>query len=376
MKIDLKNKKRLVIKIGSSTLVEKGLIKRRWFKAFVSDVHWLTKQGFEIVIVSSGAIALGKKTFKSDELDIKTKQAAAAVGQIKLIHSYQEFFKRKRITVAQVLLTSQDCNERKRYLKSKSTIKTLLEHNVIPIVNENDSLGVEEIKIGDNDRLAARVSQMISADILLLLSDVDGLYDKNPNVNKDARFISEVTKITRKIEQSASKAVSSLGTGGMKTKVMAAKMLEKSGCETIIANGAKNHCLRNIFKAKENFTIFYSSKKSNINARKKWLSGFLNISGKAIVNECAKNALLTNRASLLPVGVVKIEGNFKKNDVILIEDEGKNHIATGISNYSSVDSKKIILKNSKQIKKIIGKSAKDELIHIDNLVVNYHQENQ
>lgn len=373
VKIDLQNKKRIVIKIGSAILVEKESVKKRWLKSFVEDVSWLKKKGFEVVIVSSGAIALGKKSFKNltPIIDIQTKQAAAAVGQIQLMYHYQEFFKKKRLNVAQVLLTSQDCDERKRYLSSKKTINKLLENNIIPIINENDSLAVDEIKIGDNDRLAARVAQMVSADMLVLLSDVDGLYDKNPNLNKDATFIAEVTKITKDIENFASKSISSVGSGGMRTKIMAAKMLIDSGCETIIASGIASHSLKDIFSAKKDFTIFYSNKKSTINSRKKWLSGFLNINGKAIINDCAKKALLTTSASLLPIGVVKVEGSFKKNDVILIEDEEGNHIATGVSNYSSSDSKKILLKHSKEVKKIIGQNAKTELIHIDNLVLKY-----
>lgn len=372
MKIDLRSKKRIVIKIGSSILINKDSVNKRWLRAFSNDVHWLSKQGFEIVIVSSGAVALGKKSLKKlpEIVDVVTKKAAAAIGQIQLMSHYQEFFRKKRVNVAQILLTSQDCDERKRYLSSKNTINKLLENKIIPIINENDSLVAEGTKIGDNDRLAARISQMVSADILILLSDVNGLYNKNPNVNKDARFISEVTKITKNIEKFASNATSDVGTGGMKTKVMAAKMLEDTNCATIIASGIKNHSLKDIFKAKTNFTIFYSNKKSSINSRKKWLSGFLNINGKVIINKCAKEALLTGNASLLPVGVVKIVGSFKKKDAILIEDEHKNHVATGVSNYSSIESKKIILKNSVQIKKILGASAKKELVHIDNLVLN------
>lgn len=372
MKIDLKNKKRIVIKIGSSILINKESVKKRWLRSFVDDVHWLYKQGFEVVIVSSGAIALGRKYFKKlpTNEDVQTKKAAAAIGQIQLMSHYQEFFRKKRINVAQIILTSQDCDERKRYLSSKKTIGKLLDNKIIPIINENDSLVVAGTKIGDNDRLAARIVQMISADILVLLSDVNGLYNKNPNINKDARFISEVTKITKDIENFASKSTSTVGTGGMKTKILAAKMLVDSGCETIIASGIQNHSLADIFKAKKDFTIFYSNKKSSINSRKKWLSGFLNVSGKVIINEFAKKALLTTSASLLPVGVIKIKGNFKKKDAILIEDEEGNHIATGVSNYSSVDSAKIVLKNSTQVKKIIGKGAKSELVHIDNLVIN------
>lgn len=372
MKIDLKSKKRIVIKIGSSVLINKESVNKRWLRAFADDVHWLCKKDFEVVIISSGAVALGRKHFKKLDTkeDIQTKKAAAAIGQIQLLSLYQECFRKKRINVAQILLTSQDCDERKRYLSSKQTIGKLLDNKIIPIINENDSLVVSGTKIGDNDRLAARIAQMVSADILVLLSDVNGLYNKNPSLNKDARFISEVTKITKNIENFASSATSDVGTGGMQTKVMAAKMLVDSNCATIIASGITNHSLKDIFKAKKDFTIFYSNKKSSINSRKKWLSGFLNINGKVIINKRAKEALLTGSASLLPVGAVKIEGTFKKKEAILIEDEEGNHIATGVSNYSSIDSKKILLKNSTQVRKIIGKGSKDELVHIDNLVLN------
>lgn len=375
MKLDLQNKKRIIVKIGSSLLIKKGEINKSWLKSLIKDIKDITKKGYEVIIVSSGSIALGKQILKQEDSknkisDIQNKQMLAAIGQIQLMYHYQDLFKKKKINVAQILLTAKDCDERSSYLNLKNTINNLIANKVIPIINENDSLAVDEIKIGDNDRLAARVAQMISADILILLSDVDGLYNKNPKINKDATLISEISKITKDIENFASKQHSKYGSGGMKTKIMAAKMLESSNCETIITNGQDHHILRDIFNGKKDFSIFYSSKKSNLNARKKWLSGFFNIKGKAIINDRAKQALQSNAVSLLPIGVIKIEGEFNKKDVIIIEDENGNHIATGLSNYSAKDSKKIITKNSKQIKETLGISAKEELVHIDNLFIN------
>jgi len=372
-KIDLKNKKRIVVKIGSALLVEKESFRKSWFKSLIKDISELSNQGFEIIIVSSGAIAFGNNFIKhkKNNATLPEKQAAAAVGQNYLISLYQDYFKKFKIDVAQILMTADDCDLRKRYLNLNNTIKVLLDNKIIPIVNENDSVGVDEIKIGDNDRLAARVAQISGANILVLLSDIDGLYDKNPNLNTDAKFISEVTTITRDIEKYAGNAVSKVGSGGMKTKIMAAKMLKDSSCETIITSGKEKNPLKKLFLGKKNFTCFYSSKNKPLKARKKWLAGFLNIKAGVVINECAKQALTTKKVSLLPVGVVKVKGNFKKGETIFIEDEEGNNIASGISNYSSEDANKIITKKSNQVKEIIGLGAKKELVHIDNLVVSH-----
>jgi glutamate 5-kinase len=370
MKLDFSNRKKIVIKIGSSLLVKDGELRQKWLKSLVKDIAELVKKDFQITIVSSGAVALGKGVLNSidGKLSLAEKQAAAAVGQIKLMGFYNDFFKIMNFEVAQILMTAADCNSRNRYLNSKNTIDTLLENNVIPIINENDTLAVDEIKIGDNDRLAARVAQMISADLLILFTDIDGLYDKNPRISKNAKLIAKVTKITKEIEDVAGGAGSDVGTGGMATKVMAAKMLTKSGCDTIITSGIAENALKKLCEGKSNFTIFNSRKKV-AKSRKNWLSGFFNIKSGVVVNKCAVEVLLSKKVSLLPVGVELVKGDFKKGDIIFVNDEKGNRIASGITNYSASDAKKIIGKRSIEVKKVLGKSAKKELVHIDNLVV-------
>lgn len=365
-----KSRKKLVIKIGSSLLVSEGELRQKWLKNFAKDIAELVEKNFQIVIVSSGAIALGRTILKvkNKKLSLEEKQAAAAIGQIQLMSFYRDFFKKLNLNVAQILLTAADCNDRERYLNSHNTIETLLKNRVIPIINENDTVAVDEIKIGDNDRLAARVAQMISADLMILFSDIDGLYDKNPRAHKDAKLISEVFEITKDIEEMAGGAGSNVGTGGMVTKILAAKMLANSACEAVITNGTSDNCLKKLVEGKQNFTIFHNRNKA-ANSRKNWLAGFVNPKGEVIVNECAVEVLRNKKISLLPIGVVAVKGDFKKGDAIFIRDEKGNHIASGLSNYSAADAKKVLEKKSAEVKKILGKGAKAELVHIDNLVV-------
>ena len=370
MKLELENRKKMVIKIGSSLLVEDGKLRDKWLKNFTTNVSDLLQKNFQITIVSSGAIALGRGFLKgiNKKLSLEEKQAAAAIGQIQLMSFYRDFFAKLNLHVAQILLTAADCNSRARYLNSKNTIETLLKNNIIPIINENDSVAVDEIKIGDNDRLAARVAQMISADVMILFSDIDGLYDKNPKVEKDAKLISEVKTITKEIENMAGGAGSLVGTGGMITKIMAAKMLANSNCQTVITNGTFDNALKKLVEGKQNFTVFYGKKKS-AKSRKNWLSGLLNARGEIIVNECAVEALRNKKISLLAIGVIGVSGNFKEGEAVFVRDQKGNHIASGISNYDASQLKKIFEKKSDEVKKILGKSAKKEVIHIDNLVV-------
>lgn len=371
MKLNLESKKRIVIKIGSSLLVAGGKLRKKWLKNFVRNLADLSKEGFEIIIVSSGSVALGKGILEvkdKDNISLEEKQAAAAIGQIQLMSSYRDLFREFDVNVAQILMTAADCNSRTRYLNSTNTVETLIENKIIPIINENDSMAVDEIKIGDNDRLAARVAQVVSADILVLFSDIDGLYNENPKTNKKAKLIPEVRSITKSIEAMAGGAGSSVGTGGMTTKIMAAKMLINSGCDTVITNGYPENALNKIMDGSQNFTIFYSKKKS-IKSRKNWIAGILNVKGSVVIDALAKTALLTKENSLLPVGVLSVSGEFKKGAVILIKDETNHQIASGISNYSSANLKKILLKKTSEVKKILGKSAERELVHIDNLVV-------
>lgn len=371
MNSNFRNYKKIVIKIGSSLLVEEGKLRQGWLKSFAEDIANLVRQKVKIVIVSSGAIALGRSFLKvkpDKKLTLEEKQAAAAIGQIQLMSFYRDFFCKENLDVAQILLTAADCDARDRYLNCKNTIETLLQNSAIPIINENDSIAVDEIKIGDNDRLAARVSQMISADLMILFSDIDGLYDQNPRLKKTARLIPQVFEITKKIENMAGGTVSSVGTGGMITKILAAKMLSNSGCDTVITSGISNNALQSLFSNKQNFTIFYGGEKP-AKSRKNWLAGFLSSKGEVIINHCAAETIRRKKVSLLPIGVVAINGSFKKGDAVFVKDEDGNHIASGISNYSASDAKKILEKNSSEVRNIFGNLAKKELIHADNLTV-------
>ncbi len=357
MSATLKNKKRIVIKIGSSLLIEKGEVRAVWLKSLAEDILQLKTAGVEIIIVSSGAIALGKGKLKtsSSKLKLAEKQAAAAIGQIALMSQYQSCFAKLGLNVAQILITGDDSADRNRYLNARNTISTLLTNGVIPVVNENDTIAIEEIKIGDNDRLAARVAQIAVADLLILLSDIDGLYDKNPKTHQEAKFIYLVENIDATIEAMAGGVGSEVGTGGMITKIKAAKMAFNLGCDCIIASGLKNHPLEQIINGGK-FTTFKAIGKK-INAKKQWIADCLNATGEAIINDFALEALLKN-SSLLPVGVTKIIGEFKKGDVIFIKDQKGVHIANGIAKY-----------NSSTASLIIGKNNQAELVHRDDLVL-------
>ena len=377
MEIKSQKYNKIVIKIGSSLLVEEGLVRNKWLENLSQNIAKIIDEKTTVVIVSSGAVALGRNilNIKNKKLTLQEKQACASVGQIELMSLYKNYFAKLNLNVAQILLTASDCNSRERYLNCKNTIETLLEKKIIPIINENDSVAVDEIKIGDNDRLSARVAQMIEADLMILFSDIDGLYNDNPKINPDAQFIPQVEKINKDIEKMARGTVSEVGTGGMITKILAAKMAISSNCATIITSGIEQDALKKLISGKKKYTIFEGNKSANkyskhtSRAKKNWLSGFVNASGSIIINEKAGETLKNKKVSLLAVGAVAVRGKFAKGDAIFVKDENLNHIASGISNYNSEDIKKILQKNSSEIKKILGNSAKSELIHIDNLII-------
>lgn len=367
MRNDFSQIKRVVVKVGSSLLVQNDNLRQNWLISLMQDVSNLLENNIEVVIVSSGAIALGRAVLGIDKVDsLPQKQALSALGQIELMAEYRDAARRCEFDVAQILLTADDSLERQRYDNLQNTFNCLLKSGIVPIVNENDSVAVDEIKIGDNDRLAARVAQIISADMLILFSDIEGLYDKNPKIYEDANFIEEVPKITKEIEEMAGGASSNMGTGGMITKIVAAKMALLSGCEVAVSSGLENGCLMQLLRDEQKYTIFRADAK--LKSRKKWLSGFLEAKGGVIVNENAKKAILGQKVSLLPVGIVKITGNFKKNDLIYVKDESGNHIASGIANYDSAQSQQVIGLVGEEVKEILGIS-KPELIHIDNIMV-------
>ncbi len=358
--------KKIVIKIGSNSIVDSKTkkIKSKWLDGLCRDISKLHKNK-KIIVVCSGAIALGSKSISKTKLrKLEDKQAAASIGQIELAHQWRSKLKKYKIAVSQILLTLEDSEERSRYLNARNTISSLQSKNIIPIINENDTVATEEIRYGDNDKLAARVAQMIEADLLVLLSDINGFYDDNPKKNKNAKKIKEIYKIDKKIEDLAKSQTSELGSGGMTTKILAAKICAGNGCATIITNSNKINPISSINK--NNSTIFHPLVSTN-SSKKKWLLNHLKPSGSIIIDNGAKNAILKNK-SLLPAGIIEIKGRFKRGDVISIVMGNGQKVAIGISAYDFNDTKKIIGKNSKEIYKILGFEGREEVVHKDNLV--------
>ena len=362
------NSKKIVIKIGSSILVdEKGKPKKLWLKEFAKDIKFLIKKNKQIVIVSSGAIAMGCKYLgiKKKILKVDKSQAVASIGQIELMDFYKRIFDKNKIKISQILLTLDDTEQRRRSINAKRTIDNLLKMGIVPIVNENDTTATTEIKYGDNDRLAARVSQIIGADCLLLLSDVEGLYTDNPKKNKKAQLIKLVREIDEKIKKYASKTENYYGSGGMKTKIEAAKICQLAGCYMAIANGNYINPIKKIIENKK--CTWFLPKISKLDARKQWIIGSIAPKGEVIIDEGAVKAI-NNGKSLLPAGVRKINGIFEKGDHILIKDESGKERGRGISSFSSLEIEKIKGSHSSEIKNILGYSSREEIIHKDDLV--------
>ncbi|MSP06284.1 MAG: glutamate 5-kinase [Candidatus Fonsibacter sp.] len=366
--MDILKYKTIVIKIGSSLIVDgKNKIKKNWFNKLIEDIEFLIGKNKQIIIVSSGAIALGCDLLKINKKNTKLSQfqAIAAVGQIELINIFKKAFEKKKIKISQILLTLEDTEERRRSLNAKETINNLLKMSVIPIVNENDTVATSEIRYGDNDRLAARVAQICNANCLIMLSDINGLYSADPKKNKSAKIIKKVTTIDKSIELLASESISSYGTGGMITKIKAAKICMQSGCDMILTSGMINNPIKNIIKNK-NYTLF-ESQSSTLNAKKQWILNSIATKGSIMIDEGAEKAL-KNGKSLLPIGVTAVEGNFNRGDAIYIINSKNKRIATGICAYSSLDAKKIIGFKTDKIKEILGYVSRGEIVHIDNLV--------
>jgi len=360
--------KKIVIKIGSSSLINSktGKIKKKWLNSLSEDIAKLISENKKIVIVSSGSIALGKINISNKILRrMEEKQAAAAIGQIELINSWKQSLNKYGMNSAQILLTLDDSEVRRRYLNVRKTIFSLHKHKIVPIINENDTVATEEIRYGDNDRLAARVAQMIDADLLVMLTDVDGLYTQSPTKNKLAKKILKVKTIDESIENMADSKRSHLGSGGMATKIWAAKICMSSGCSTIIANGKSFNPLK---KIRNNNSTWFQASNSPRSSRKKWLLNHLHPSGTVVIDTGASKAILKNK-SLLPAGVLEIKGNFSRGDVISVINIENKKIGIGVIAYDSSDAKKIIGKKSKDIRNILGYEGRDELIHKDDLVI-------
>ena len=360
--------KKIVIKIGSSIIVdEKGKVRKKWLDQFAKDIILLTKLNKKVIIVSSGAIALGCNLLKINKslLKLDKSQAIASIGQIELMNLYKKIFNKNKINISQILLTLEDTEKRRRSLNAKRTIENLFSMGIIPIVNENDTTATTEIKYGDNDRLASRVAQIINSDCLILLSDVNGLYTVNPKLNKKTSLIKKISTIDEKIEKFSTKSINEYGSGGMFTKIEAAKICQLSGCYMAIANGQINRPIREILE-KNNCTWFIP-KVSKLDARKKWIIGSIAPKGTLIIDNGAILAI-KNGKSLLPAGIKIVNGKFEKGDHIKILDINSKEYARGLSSFSSTEIDKIKGCQSNQIKKILGYSTRDEVIHKDDMV--------
>ena len=364
----IKESKTVVIKIGSSLLIDnKKTIREKWLSEFAKDIKNLQNLKKNIIIVSSGAIALGCKKLNLNKKNIKLdkSQAVASIGQIELMNLFKKTFGSKKINLSQILLTLEDTEQRRRAINAKRTFDNLFKLGFVPIVNENDSIATTEIKYGDNDRLASRVAQISSADCLILLSDVNGLYTKNPKISKDAKLIKEIKNIDQAIEKIATKSIGEHGTGGMKTKIDAAKVCQISGCVMAIANGLSVRPIKKIID--QNICTWFLPKISKLDARKKWIISSISPKGELIVDEGAINALKKGK-SLLAAGIKKVNGNFYKGDHIRILDINMKEYARGLSSFTSDEVSKIKGQHSNKINELLGYVSKSEVVHKDDMV--------
>jgi glutamate 5-kinase len=368
----LDDSKTIVIKIGSALVAKAhaGQVNHYWMAGLAKDVVALRAEGKKVCLVCSGAVALGRKSMGLHQRGLKQeeKRAASACGQMILMRAWQEVFNEDDITVAQILLTIDDSESRQRYLNARTTLNTLLERGIVPIINENDTVASTELKVGDNDRLGARVAQMIDADMLILLSDIDGLYTADPTKDAQARFISEVNELSAEIYSYAAPAATNVGTGGMITKLEAAAIAMASGCHTVITKGNAHKPISALLKEAAPYTIF-KAQKTPMSARKEWIAGALSPHGSLIVDAGAVQALQSGR-SLLPVGVTSVLGNFQRGDAVTIfAATATQPIAKGLVAYNSDELHKIMGKHSTNIADILGYDRGDAMIHRDDLVM-------
>lgn len=371
-------RRRLVVKIGSALLVDDSgpdgpVLRADWLEALADDVAALHQTGTDVLIVSSGAIAVGRGPLGLTRakilrpLTLEEKQAAAATGQIRLAHAYQNALARHGIVVAQLLLTFEDTEQRRRHLNARSTVAELLKRRVVPVINENDTVATQEIRFGDNDRLAARVAQMASAETLILLSDIDGLYDRDPRADSQAEFIPRVMEVTQQIEAMAGAARPGYSSGGMVTKLAAAKIAMAAGCRMAIADGRDSHALTAVMN--EGRCTWFVPRETPLTARKQWIAGSLKPVGALVVDTGALNALRAGR-SLLPAGVTAVEGRFERGDPVIVRTGDGTEVARGLIAYDADDASLIIGHRSAEIEQRLGFRGRTELIHRDDLVLS------
>jgi glutamate 5-kinase len=366
----LSRAKRIVVKVGSALLVDSaaGALKHEWLASLAADIAALKQAKKEIIVVSSGAIALGRRALKLKlgVLRLEESQAAAAVGQVRLAQAYVDAFHAHDIAVAQILLTPEDTEERRRYLNARETLTTLLSLGAVPVINENDTVATAEIRYGDNDRLGARVASMMEADMLVLLSDIDGLYTANPQRDPNAKHIPEVRAITPEIERMAEGPSSATSKGGMESKIAAAKIATGGGAAVIIANGHVIHPLAAIAEAPR--TTLFSPRLSPAQAKKRWIAGGLSALGTVIIDSGAERALAAGK-SLLPAGVKSVSGQFERGDAVLVKSEDGRELARGLIAYNSEDAKRLTGRRTVDIEAILGYRGRDEMIHRDDLAL-------
>lgn len=362
--------RRIVIKVGSSLLVDSGagMLREGWLNALVEDIAKLHREGRDILVVSSGAIALGRGILKLPRgpLKLEDSQAAAAVGQTELARHWTQVLGRHGMIAGQILVTLGDTEERRRYLNARSTIDKLLEWKCVPVINENDTVATTEIRYGDNDRLAARVATMVSADCLVLLSDIDGLYDAPPGEGRTANLIPLVERVTPQIEAMAGAAGSELSRGGMQTKIEAGKIAVSAGTHMVIASGKTEHPLQAIMNGAR--CTWFLTPANPVAARKKWIAGSLEPRGVVFIDAGAVAALRRGK-SLLPAGVKRVDGEFQRGDAIIIRDLDGTEIARGLVAYDATDAQKIIGQSSADILSILGIEGRAEMVHRDDLVM-------
>jgi len=369
---DFKNAKRVVVKVGSGVLTLNHGLNLEIIETISLQISKMWDRGYEVILVSSGAIAAGVKKigFKKRPEGIPARQAAAAVGQATLILSYDQAFGRHKRKVAQLLLTRDDLSNRRRYLNARNTINTLLDWGIVPIINENDTVVTEEIKLGDNDNLSAMITLLMDADILINLTDIDGLFDKDPRIHADATLIREVTAITREMEQAACGIPGNLGTGGMLSKLKAARKLSRAGIPMIIAGGKNDNVLSKLVSGEELGTYFIPGKR-RLNSRKCWIAYTMNPQGAICLDRGAEEAIITGGKSILPIGITSVEGSFGMGAPVEIKDQDNNTLGKGLANYSSADIKSIMGLKSSLISKVLGSKPYDDVIHRDNLAITF-----
>ncbi|MDA3901940.1 MAG: glutamate 5-kinase [Desulfuromusa sp.] len=369
--------KRVVIKIGSGVLSNVAGLEDARVGAISTDICHLLDRGLEVVVVSSGAVSAGKGQLgiTGRPQTIPQKQAAAAIGQTRIIREYQETFQALNYNVAQVLLTRDDLSNRRRYLNARNTVMTLLEYRVTPIVNENDTVVVEEIRFGDNDNLSALVTNLVEADMLIILSDVDGLYDQDPAENPHAQLIPVVERVTPEIEAMGGESKSNLGTGGMSTKLKAAKRAALSGVGTLIVNGRSANILARIFSGEDVGTYILPAQ-SKLSAKKHWIAFSKKPRGKLLIDEGGQEAVIRHGKSLLPSGILGVDGGFERGDAVRLCNLDGAEFARGVISYSLAETLQIMGKQCADIEKVLGYKYRDEVVCRDNLVLTIDEEEE